>query len=96
MELLGQARLRTRKATRRQRSDTSSRRRMVSLTTSLLVGATLTPLTALAPATVLAPADAAVGQGFNLNPSDLKFILRQIKISEQHAANFNAATRAPD
>ena len=67
MELLGQARLRTRMATRRQRTDASSRRRMVSLTTSLLVGTALTPLTVLAPAAVLAPADAAVGQGFNLN-----------------------------
>ena len=61
------------------------------MSTSLLVGTALTPLTVLAPAAMLAPAEAAVGQGFNLNPSDLKFILRQIKISEQHAANFNAA-----
>ncbi len=91
MELRGQARLRARMATRRQRSGASSRRRVVALTTSLLVGTALTPLTVLAPATLLAPADAAVQQGFNLNPSDLKFILRQIKISEQHAANFNAA-----
>ncbi|GGK33203.1 hypothetical protein GCM10010124_27420 [Pilimelia terevasa] len=29
---------------------------------------------------------APVGQGFNLNPSDLKFILQQIKIAEAHAA----------
>ncbi|WP_159083677.1 peroxidase family protein [Nocardioides terrigena] len=35
-------------------------------------------------------ANAAVGQGFNLNRSDLRFIMRQIKISEQHAA-----TRTP-
>jgi len=33
---------------------------------------------------------APVGQGFNLNPSDLKFILAQIKIAEHHAENFNA------
>ena len=91
MELRSQARLRARMATRRQRSGASSRRRWVALTTSLLVGTALTPLTVLAPATLLAPADAAVQQGFNLNPSDLKFILRQIKISEQHAANFNSA-----
>jgi len=29
---------------------------------------------------------APVGQGFNLDASDLRFILRQIKISENHAA----------
>ena len=42
---------------------------------------------------MLAPADAAVavGQGFNLNPSDLAFILKQIKIAEHHAANYDAA-----
>src|SRR5262245_11035279 len=33
---------------------------------------------------------APVGQGFNLNPSDLKFILAQIKIAEHHADSFNA------
>ena len=32
---------------------------------------------------------APVGQGFNLNPSDLKFILAQIKIAEHHAEVFN-------
>ncbi len=31
-------------------------------------------------------ADAAVGAGFNLNRSDIRFILKQIKIAEQHAA----------
>ena len=96
MELLGQGRLRARNATRRQRRDAGSRRGLVSLTTSALVGTALTPLTALAPAALaptalLAPADAvAVGQGFNLNPSDLKFILKQIKIAENHAANYFA------
>ncbi len=70
---------------------------MVSLTASALVGTALTPLTALAPTALaptalLAPADAvAVGQGFNLNPSDLKFILKQIKIAEHHAATYDAA-----
>jgi hypothetical protein len=70
---------------------------MISLTTSVLVGSALTPLTAIAPAALaqtalLAPADAvAVGQGFNLNPSDLKFILKQIKIAEHHAASYDAA-----
>ena len=37
---------------------------------------------------VLAPVGAVaapVGQGFNLNASDMRFILKQIKISEEHA-----------
>ena len=34
-----------------------------------------------------APADAAVGQGFNLNLSDIRFILKQVKIAEAHAAS---------
>src|SRR3954447_15136042 len=39
-----------------------------------------------------APADAApVGQGFNVNRSDLRHILRQIKISEQHVATLTPA-----
>ncbi|MFC7491068.1 MULTISPECIES: peroxidase family protein [unclassified Knoellia] len=36
-------------------------------------------------------ADAPVGQGFNLNASDLRFILKQIKIAEQHADTLTAA-----
>ncbi len=42
----------------------------------------------LAQGAVLAPAQAAapVGQGFNLNASDLRFVLKQIKIAERHAA----------
>ncbi len=97
MELRGQGRLRAPSATRRQRRDAGSRRRLVSLTASALVGTALTPLTALAPTALaptalLAPADAvAVGQGFNLNPSDLRFILKQIKIAEHHAATYDAA-----
>jgi Ca2+-binding RTX toxin-like protein len=36
---------------------------------------------------IASPAAAApVGQGFNVNVSDLRFILKQIKIAEQHAA----------
>ena len=49
--------------------------------TTLLVGAALLPATWLVgPAANAAP----VGQGFNLNPSDLAFILQQIKIAEEH------------
>jgi Ca2+-binding RTX toxin-like protein len=35
---------------------------------------------------------APVGQGFHLNASDLRFILKQIKISEAHVANTTALT----
>jgi Ca2+-binding RTX toxin-like protein len=35
-------------------------------------------------------AQAPVGQGFNLNASDLRFILKQIKIAEQHADTLTA------
>ncbi|GAA2514561.1 peroxidase family protein [Pilimelia columellifera] len=42
-------------------------------------------------------ADAApVGQGFNLNPSDLKFILQQIRIAEAHAAGGELLGSGPD
>ncbi|MFW5471489.1 peroxidase family protein [Knoellia sp. CPCC 206435] len=34
---------------------------------------------------------APVGQGFNLNASDLRFILKQIKIAEQHADTYSAS-----
>ena len=37
-------------------------------------------------------AAAPVGQGFELNASDLRFILKQIKIAEHHVANTNATT----
>jgi Ca2+-binding RTX toxin-like protein len=35
---------------------------------------------------------ATVGQGFTITPSDLKFILAQIKIAEAHVANTTSAT----
>src|SRR4051812_23964427 len=38
------------------------------------------------------PAHAVVGQGFTVTPSDLAFILKQIKISEAHVANTTSAT----
>ncbi len=37
-------------------------------------------------------AAAPVGQGFELNASDLRFILKQIKIAEHHVANTNGTT----
>ena len=44
----------------------------------------------LAPAA--AAAAAAVGQGFTVTPSDLAYILKQIKIAEAHVANTTSAT----
>lgn len=38
------------------------------------------------------PAHAVVGQGFTVTPSDLAFILKQIKISEAHVANTTSDT----
>ena len=43
----------------------------------------------MAPAAFAAPAP--VGQGFTVTASDLAFILKQIKISEQHAHTFTPA-----
>ena len=61
--------------------------------------ATIAVATALAlgmagiPPALLASAEAAtVGQGFTVSPSDLAFILKQIKISEAHVANTTSAT----
>lgn len=53
----------------------------------MLVGCALLPAVA-APGAVAAP----VGQGFSVTPSDLAFILKQIKISEAHVANTTSAT----
>ncbi len=47
----------------------------------------------IAPVVMQSAAIAApIGQGFNLNASDLRFILKQIKISEAHVANTTSAT----
>ena len=61
----------------------SSVRRRFSLFLALLLGVSVLQ-GALVTATIGA-AHAAVGQGFNLNRSDLRFILRQIQIAEEHA-----------
>jgi Ca2+-binding RTX toxin-like protein len=70
------------------RSDRSGARRgrkRVSALTAVAVVAALVPTAAM-----MSPAQAApVGAGFNLNAEDLRFILKQIKISEHHADNFN-------
>jgi Ca2+-binding RTX toxin-like protein len=88
MELLGHGNLAARRAAGRQRR--GSRRRLVALATSLLLGAALSPLTVLAPPA--AQAAAPVGQGFTVTPSDLAFILKQIKISEAHVRNTTSET----
>ena len=41
---------------------------------------------------IQASSAAPVGQGFELNASDLRFILKQIKIAEHHVANTTATT----
>ena len=48
----------------------------------------------LVPVTLAAPASAAntVGQGFSVTPSDLAYILKQIKIAEAHVANTTSQT----
>ncbi len=67
--------------------DRPSRRRSAAAVAALaVVGGLLSPL-ATAPA-----AAAPVGQGFNLNASDLRYILKQIKIAENHVANTTSAT----
>ncbi|MDQ1627888.1 MAG: hypothetical protein QOI54_1632 [Actinomycetota bacterium] len=64
------------------------RTKVVAAASSLLLGAALVPLTLLSPVAQAAP----VGQGFTVTPSDLAFILKQIKIAEAHVANTTAAT----
>ncbi len=53
----------------------------------VLCAALLNPVMGGSAAGVQAP----VGQGFTVTPSDLAFILKQIKISEEHALTFTAA-----
>ncbi|MGH3316917.1 MAG: hypothetical protein ACRDO0_12310, partial [Nocardioidaceae bacterium] len=55
--------------------------------------AAVTVVAAMVPtAAMMSPAQAApVGAGFNLNASDLRFILQQVKISERHAATATPA-----
>ena len=46
----------------------------------------------LVPATASPAQAATVGQGFTVTPSDLSYILKQIKIAEAHVANTTSAT----
>jgi Ca2+-binding RTX toxin-like protein len=71
---------------RRTRSQSGFARRGVAGVTAALLGVALVPAVALmGPA---AQAAAPVGQGFTITPSDLAFILKQIKIAEHHAATY--------
>ena len=63
-------------------------RATIAVATALALGS------AALPAALLLSANAAppVGQGFTVTPSDLSYILKQIKISESHVANTTPAT----
>jgi hypothetical protein len=62
-------------------------------TRSVATVAALAVVTTLFTPWATAPALAApVGQGFNVTPSDLAYILKQIKIAEAHVANTTSAT----
>jgi Ca2+-binding RTX toxin-like protein len=62
------------------------RRARDTATRALAGAAALLVAAGLLPASVAAPAQAApAGAGFSLNASDLRFILRQIKVAEAHA-----------
>ena len=63
--------------------------RHLGLLASALLGIGLLPAVALVgPAAQAAP----VGQGFTVTPSDLSFILKQVKIAEAHVRNTTSAT----
>jgi hypothetical protein len=60
-------------------------KRFTAGVTALIVGAGILP-SILAPAVMAAP----VGQGLTLNAGDMRFILKQIKIAENHATKEDA------
>ena len=66
------------------RTDSSTARKLTAGLTALVLGAGILP-SVLAPAVVAAP----VGQGFTLNAGDMRFILKQIKVAENHATKEN-------
>ncbi|MBP2216350.1 peroxidase family protein [Arthrobacter sp. CAN_C5] len=61
--------------------------RLAAIATALLF-----PLGMLLPVTGANAVVAPTGQGFTVTPSDLAFILKQIKIAEAHVANTTSAT----
>ena len=71
------------------RGHRKSAKKALAGVSSLLLAVTLLPIGLLTPAQ---SAQINVGQGFSITPSDLKFILAQIKIAENHVANTTTAT----
>ena len=71
------------------RGHRKSAKKALAGVSSLLLAVTLLPIALLTPAQ---SAQISVGQGFSITPSDLKFILAQIKIAENHVANTTSAT----
>ncbi|MDQ1622400.1 MAG: hypothetical protein QOH19_818, partial [Actinomycetota bacterium] len=67
------------------RSKSAVMKRFTAGVTALIVGAGILP-SILAPAVMAAP----VGQGLTLNAGDMRFILKQIKIAENHATKEDA------
>src|SRR3954451_8990544 len=65
----------------------SHAKRVLALGVSVLLSAGFLPANATS-----VQAAAPVGQGFTVTPSDLAFILKQIKIAEAHVANTTSAT----
>src|SRR3954447_2387490 len=65
----------------------SHAKRVLALGVSVLLSVGFLPANAMS-----ASAAAPVGQGFTVTPSDLAFILKQIKIAEAHVANTTSAT----
>src|SRR3954452_12588894 len=66
------------------------KRRVVATASALIVPTSL--IVQVAPITPSNAADATVGQGFTVTASDLSYILKQIKIAENHVANTTSAT----
>ena len=66
---------------------TSAPFRLIAAATSLVL-----PIAVGLPVVGAPAAAAVVGEGFTVTPSDLSFILKQIKIAEAHVANTTSAT----
>ncbi|MHA7276868.1 peroxidase family protein, partial [Arthrobacter sp. Hz1] len=64
----------------------------MSVRIAAIATALVFPLGMLLPVTVANAVVAPTGQGFTVTPSDLAFILKQIKISEAHVANTTSET----
>jgi hypothetical protein len=82
--------------TNSSRHTSAPRRGMFARFRSLAVMTVMAMVAALLPLGLVAPAQGAppppvVGQGFTVTPADLAFILKQIKIAENHAASATVA-----